>query len=98
MKNSVAELQVDFDIVFIDGDHTYAGTINYWEIYKETFTDNCIVIFDDIYCGKGMIKAWSELKNKPEVKISLDLFKLGIIFFEQNNQKNPKHYHYHLSF
>jgi predicted O-methyltransferase YrrM len=98
LQNNVNELNIKFDIVFIDGDHTYEGTMKYWEIYKETFAQNCIVIFDDIYCGSGMLKAWNELKTKPEAKISIDLFKLGIVFFDRNNQKKSKQYHYHLSF
>ena len=98
MKDTVEALKVNFDIVFIDGDHTYSGTMKYWEIYKQTFSDNCILIFDDIYWTSGMRKAWNEIKSKPEVKLSIDLFKSGIIFFERKNQNKPKHFHYHLTF
>lgn len=73
--------EMDFDIVFIDGNHTYEATIKYFQILKHKLNNKCLVVFDDIYWSKGMTKAWKEIKKDKEVTISIDIFQLGIISF-----------------
>jgi hypothetical protein len=33
-----------------------------------------------------MEEAWEEIKNHPEVTVSIDLFQFGIIFFRRENK------------
>lgn len=80
----ICEKLEKIDLAFIDGDHSYQGTLSYYNTIKPYLHDQSIVVFDDIYWSDGMSKAWTEIKNKSEVVLSIDVFRLGIVFF------NPK--------
>lgn len=77
------DLNKTLDYAFIDGDHTYDGTMYYFELMKKHVGDNSILIFHDIHWSKDMDKAWNELKHDPEVSISIDLYFMGILFFKK---------------
>lgn len=70
------------DIAFIDGNHQYQATIDYFHVFLPKVHEKSILIFDDIYWSPGMKKAWEEIKQHPSVKASLDLYTYGIIFFD----------------
>jgi predicted O-methyltransferase YrrM len=70
-----------FDLVLVDGNHTYEATVKYFEtISKKNIQDNMIWIFDDIYWSEGMTKAWNQIISQPQISLSLDLCRLGIAF------------------
>jgi len=78
------------DLIFIDANHTSVATLSYFEqILNKIHSDSCIVI-DDIHWSKDMEKAWKEIKNHTKVTTSIDLFQVGIVFF--NSDLNRKHY------
>jgi predicted O-methyltransferase YrrM len=77
--------QVDF--VFFDGNHQYEPTINYFHQCLLKSHNDSVFIFDDIYWSKGMTKAWEEIKNHEAVTVSIDLFKLGLVFFRKQQAK-----------
>ncbi|MEZ4910347.1 MAG: class I SAM-dependent methyltransferase [Saprospiraceae bacterium] len=74
-------LHQQFDVIFIDGHHEYSAVMTYFEALKPTFKSTTIVIIDDIYWSEGMEKAWHELKNTEGVTVSIDVFEVGILFF-----------------
>ena len=80
--------EIKFDLVFIDGNHTYQASIVYFELLKERLTDTGILVFDDIYWSKGMQNAWKEIKKHRSVISSLDYFSFGLISLSQK-QKPP---------
>jgi hypothetical protein len=49
--------------------------------------EGSIFIFDDIHWSKEMELAWEEIKNHPKVTVTLDLFKIGIVFFHTGQMK-----------
>lgn len=77
----------NLDFVFFDGNHQYSATIEYFNLFKERANENTCFIFDDIYWSEGMTKAWDEIKNHPDVMISIDTFYFGICFFRTNQPK-----------
>lgn len=79
------------DLVFIDGNHRYAPTIDYFEQCLAKTNENSIIIFDDIYWSDGMVKAWDEIKKHPAVTQSVDLHQFGIVFF-RNEFKAKEHW------
>jgi predicted O-methyltransferase YrrM len=79
------------DVLYIDGNHAYEPTMNYFKMALEKKNSNSIFIFDDIYWSDGMEKAWKEICAHPEVTLSLDLFYFGIVFFRTEN-KNKEHF------
>ena len=75
------------DLAFVDGNHTYAATLNYFNLLKNKIHNESIIIFDDIYWNTDMKKAWTEIKLHPTVSCSIDLFRWGIIFFRKEMEK-----------
>lgn len=71
--------QVDF--AFIDGNHTYEATMRYFHHMLPHVHNNSVLVFDDIYWSEGMTRAWEEIKQHPDVRISVDLFYIGLIYF-----------------
>jgi predicted O-methyltransferase YrrM len=70
------------DLIFIDANHTSEALINYFEQCMGKITPESIMIIDDIHYSKEMEKGWSYIQNKDEVKVTLDLFEIGIVFFK----------------
>jgi len=87
----IKESKEEFDLVFIDGNHTYDATVYYFNLLKPQYTSNAILIIDDINWSIEMQQAWIVLKNDPLVSFSIDLFKLGILFLGAKNKKNRAH-------
>ncbi|MDH5602540.1 MAG: class I SAM-dependent methyltransferase [Cyclobacteriaceae bacterium] len=70
------------DMVYFDANHDYFPTMSYFEMCYSKAHDKSIFIFDDIHWSGGMDKAWNEIKSKPQVTLSLDLFHFGIVLFD----------------
>jgi len=69
-----------FDLVFIDGNHSYEATKRYFETIWPHIPENGLVIFDDIHWSSGMQKAWNEISNGQYKMISIDLFQFGLCY------------------
>ena len=69
------------DFFFIDGNHRYDSTIRYFQLGLEKINENSIFIFDDIRWSEEMVRAWEDIKSHEKVKASIDLFYVGIVFF-----------------
>ena len=78
LKNSVAEFS-KIDLIYLDGNHQYQSTVDYFNFYIEHAHDNTFLIFDDIYWSEGMKKAWEEISASPKINVSIDLFRMGIV-------------------
>jgi hypothetical protein len=74
-------------MVFFDANHSYTSTIEYFNALLPITCQNSIFIFDDIHWSKDMTKAWDEICRNPEVSVCLDLFRIGIIFFNKGLSK-----------
>ena len=80
------------DIVYLDGNHTYEATLRYFnQLISSRNEHEMILIFDDIYWSKGMMQAWEEIKQHPDVTLSIDIYYFGLIFFKTNTVA-PKQY------
>jgi predicted O-methyltransferase YrrM len=53
----------NWTLAFIDGDHTYPGTIRYYEIAKNSSRSGCHVIFDDIGWSDPMKDVWEHIRR-----------------------------------
>lgn len=76
-----------FDYIFIDGNHRYEPTVGYFQQLLPYIADGGCVVFDDIYWSEGMAQAWREICAHPSVSLSLDLFKMGIVFVRRPQRK-----------
>jgi predicted O-methyltransferase YrrM len=69
------------DLAFIDGNHRKEPTLRYFNQLMQKTSANTILIFDDIHWSKEMEQAWQEIKNHPDVLLTIDLFFIGLVFF-----------------
>jgi predicted O-methyltransferase YrrM len=72
------------DMVFIDGNHRKAPTLDYFRQLLPLSTPATIFIFDDIHWSRGMEEAWDEIKQHPAVTLTIDLFFIGIVLFRED--------------
>jgi len=71
------------DFVFVDGNHRYAPTLNYFQLLKPKMREHSIIIFDDIHWSKEMEAAWEAIKKDSAISLTIDLFFIGIVFFRK---------------
>ncbi|MDB5020420.1 MAG: SAM-dependent methyltransferase [Pedobacter sp.] len=75
------------DFVYIDGNHRKQATLNYFKWCLPKVHENSLLIFDDIYWSEGMKEAWEEIKQHPDVTITIDLFWIGLVYFKKGQAK-----------
>ena len=75
------------DFVFFDGNHTKNATLTYFNWCLEKANEQSVFVFDDIYWSEEMKCAWEEIKIHPKVTSTIDLFFLGIVFFNPDLSK-----------
>jgi predicted O-methyltransferase YrrM len=89
-ENSLKTLG-NIDLIFFDGNHTLEATIKYFNIALNYIHNDSVFVFDDIYWSEEMSLAWNEIKNHSKVKITIDLFEIGLVFFREE-QMEKQHY------
>ncbi len=77
----------NIDLVFFDGNHKKEKTLEYFNICLPYVNNNTIFVFDDIHWSTGMEEAWQIIKEHEEVKVSIDLFFMGLVFFRKELSK-----------
>ena len=76
-----------FDLIFFDGNHQKKPTLNYFETLLKKINNDTVFIFDDIYWSKDMTEAWETIKQHPKVKVTIDTFFWGFVFFRKEQVK-----------
>lgn len=71
------------DLAYVDGNHRYAPTLDYFHQLLGKVHDHSILIFDDVHWSEEMEEAWSAIKSHPDVYCTVDLFFLGLVFFRK---------------
>ena len=77
----------NLDFVFFDGNHKKGPTINYFQQCLECSNVNSVFVFDDIYWSNEMTEAWETIKKHPSVKLTIDMFYMGLVFFKNDKEK-----------
>lgn len=75
------------DLMFFDGNHRYKPTWQYFTSALPYTSEQSVFIFDDIYWSKEMKDVWQQIKNHPQVTVTIDLYKLGLVFFRTGQRK-----------
>lgn len=76
------------DLLFMDANHRYQPSLDYFNHLSPAFHSGTVVVLDDINWSGEMRRAWDELKDGPEVRLSIDLFYAGLLFFKENLPKS----------
>jgi len=75
------------DLVFFDGNHKKEPTLSYFEQCLQHIHPGSVLIIDDIHWSSGMTEAWKTICCHPRVKVSVDIYHMGIIFFKEELSK-----------
>ena len=75
------------DFVFFDGNHQKEATLNYFEQCVKKVHSETVFVFDDIHWSGGMTVAWEQIKKHHKVSTTIDLFMVGIVFFNPELSK-----------
>jgi predicted O-methyltransferase YrrM len=78
------------DLLFMDANHRYQTTMDYFRQCLPLCKSETIVVIDDIYWSPGMTRAWKEIKEVEKVGMTIDLFQAGVVLFR--NGLGRKHY------
>ena len=71
------------DFAFIDGNHRYQPTIDYFSQILSQSNNDSIVILDDIHWSKEMEDAWKFVQEQEAVTLTIDLFFIGIVLLKK---------------
>ena len=87
----VLEQYGPFDFVYIDANHTYQHTVDYFSQCVEKVKDTTIFVLDDIHASLEMNNAWKHIIQHPKVTTVMQLSTMGVVFF---NKRYKKHIYY----
>ena len=88
LLSRIAESGIKPGLVFIDGNHRRDAILKYFKSMVEISDNNTVVVIDDIYYSKGMEEAWNEIKQNENVSVTVDIFRMGIVFFRKGINHN----------
>jgi len=77
----VAETGIKPGLVFIDGNHRKDPVLKYFNHMAELSDNKTVIVIDDIYYSKEMEEAWAEIKLNERISVTVDIFRMGIVFF-----------------
>ncbi len=81
----------EYDLIYFDGNHQKEPTIDYFEQCLQSINNDTVFIFDDIYWSKEMTEAWEYIKKHQKVKLTIDIYNLGFVFFRKE-QYQKEHF------
>ncbi|WP_405325603.1 O-methyltransferase [Leeuwenhoekiella sp. LLG6367-2.1] len=81
------QLDKNYDLIYFDGNHSKEATLNYFEKLLPTVHNDSVWILDDIYWSSEMTEAWENIKDHPQVVVTVDCFWLGFVFFRKEQAK-----------
>ena len=84
-KLSIENLK--YDLIYFDGNHSKKATLAYFERLLPTITNETVWIFDDIHWSADMEEAWEIIKQHPKVKVTIDTYQWGLVFFRYEQPK-----------
>ncbi|MBO9584163.1 MAG: class I SAM-dependent methyltransferase [Flavobacterium sp.] len=77
----------NYNLIYFDGNHSKKATLAYFDLLLPTIDNDSVWIFDDIHWSEDMEEAWEMIKNHPQVKVTIDTFQWGFVFFRREQPK-----------
>lgn len=85
---SVTGTGISPGLIFIDGNHRKKPVLEYFDRMAEVSDNKTVIIIDDIYNSREMEEAWNEIKLRKRVSVTVDVFRMGIVFFREGIPRN----------
>jgi len=74
-------------LAFVDGNHHSEPTLAYVSKLLQRAGEEALIVMDDIYWSPGMQRAWKVINSWPEVRVSIDVFRMGILLLRKDLPK-----------
>jgi predicted O-methyltransferase YrrM len=81
--SKIESLNINPGLVFIDGNHRKEPTLCYFDKISRFSGKETIIVIDDIYYSQEMGEAWEEIKRNDRVSFTVDIFRMGFVFFRE---------------
>lgn len=79
----IKEMNVSPGLVFIDGDHKKDSVVRYFMDFAGISNSNTLIVIDDISISEEMAEAWELIKKHEKVTATIDLYRMGFVFFRE---------------
>lgn len=83
----ISKVDKEFNFIYFNKNKSKKELLNYFNSYLSTASNDSIWVFDTIYINKEIQEAWLEIKNNEKVRVTVDLFFWGIVFFRKEQAK-----------
>lgn len=80
---SIKKIYGNPGLIFIDGNHRRDPVINYFCQMSEISGHQTVIIIDDIHYSKEMEEAWDIIKENEKVTMTVDIWRMGLVFFRE---------------
>jgi predicted O-methyltransferase YrrM len=81
--SEISNQQIRPGFTLIDGDHRKEPVLRYFYKISEMSADESVIAIDDIHCSYEMNEAWEEIKQFERVTMTVDIFRMGLVFFRK---------------
>ena len=76
-----------FDFIYFNQNESQKTTLAYFELLLPTITNDTVWIINDIYKSTENENTWKIIKKHPKVKVTIDAFHFGMVFFRAEQEK-----------
>jgi hypothetical protein len=76
-----------FDFIYFNQNESQKTTIAYFELLLPTVANDSVWIFNDIHKSNENENTWKIIKKHPKVKVTIDAFHFGMVFFRAEQEK-----------
>jgi hypothetical protein len=86
-KNKLSNNDKTFDFIYFNQNESQKATIEYFNLLLPTITNNVVWIINDIHKSTENENTWEIIKKHPKVKVTIDTFHFGMVFFRAEQEK-----------
>ena len=86
-KNKLSKNDKIFDLVYFNQNESQKTTIAYFELLLPTVANDSVWIINDIHKSNENGNTWDIIKNHPKIKVTIDSFHFGMVFFRAEQEK-----------
>lgn len=75
------------DFIYFNKNESQKTTLDYFERLLPTVMNDSVWIINDIHKSKENENTWDFIKKHPKVKVTIDAFHFGMVFFRAEQEK-----------
>lgn len=76
-----------YNIIFFNRSQRKKDRLEEFYLALNAVHNDSVFIFDEIYENREMAEVWEEIKKNPKVRVTLDTYRWGFVFFRKEQVK-----------